>query len=685
MTSTNPLLENSPLPFGFPQFDKIKNEHFAPAFEIAMKEHSDEIAAITNNDAEPTFENTVVALDDSGDKLTRIASIFSNLNSCNTNDELQKLDLEISPKLTAHKDAMFLNEKLFKRIQAIYAKKDTLDLDPESARLLWRYHLDFVRAGASLTSESDKEKLKTLNTELATLETKMQQMILAEVNDSAVWFDDEKALEGFNEDELAGALRAAEAVEESKRKGKYLVKLRNTTQQPVFVSLKNPETRKKILAASVIRGTRGGPNDARETIISIVSKRAERAKLLGFADHASYQLADEMVGTPQNAIQLLARVTPAAARNVAKELEELKKFSGKQDFLASDWDHYTEQLRAEKYSFDENMLKPYFELENCLKNALFFAINKLYGLVFTERKDLPVYEESVKVYDVTDEATGRQVAIFILDLYMRDQKQLGAWMCDYVSQKGKGTDHFQIPIVANHLNLDKPAPGKPTLFTLDELTTLFHEAGHGLHSILSNVRYSRFAGTNVPRDFVELPSQLNECFLLFPEVVKNYRHYETGEVLPDELIAKVRAASKFNQGYATSEFLQAALIDQEWHVLKQDQVPAVDKFSEFQEAVLAKHGLKSEFVPPRYSSAYFAHVFAGGYSAAYQSYLASELLDADCEAWFKANGGLTRENGTRFRKMILEKGGSDDPARMIKEFLGREPNIEPLLERRGLN
>lgn len=685
--STNPLLEKSPLPFEFPQFDKIKNEHFAPAFEAAMKEHSDEILAIANNESEePTFENTVAALDECGQKLARIHMIFSNLNSCNTNDELQKLDVEISPKLQAHKDSMFLNAKLFKKVQALYEKRDTLGLDQESSRLLWRYHLDFVRAGASLTSEADKEKLKTLNSELATLETQMQQAILAEVADSAVWVDKEADLEGLTADELESARKAADAVEESKRKGAFLIKLRNTTQQPVFVSLKNAETRKKILAASLARGCRGGQHDSRKLITTIARKRAERAQLLGFANHAAFQLADEMIGSPQKAIELLARVAKPAMRNALKEAEELKTFSGRmQDFASSDWDHYAEQLRAEKYSFDESMLKPYFELENVLNNAVFFSANKLYGLTFTERHDLPVYHPTVKVYDVKQAEDDTQVAIFILDLYARDNKQGGAWMNNYVEQKGKGTAKFQVPIVGNHMNLDVPAAGKPTLVALDDCITLAHEHGHFLHGALSNVRYSRFEGTNVPRDFVELPSQLNENFMLFPEVVKNYKHHETGEVIPDELIAKVRAASKFNQGYATTEYLAAALLDQAWHALKPEEVPEPDKVEEFEAAALERVGLKSDLVPPRYRSTYFAHIFAGGYSACYASYIVSEVLDADCEQYFKTNGGMTRENGNRFRRLILEKGGSDDPDKMIKEFLGRDPSIEPLMERRGLN
>eukprot|EP00760_Papus_ankaliazontas_P032172 PhM_4_TR5673/c0_g1_i1/m.14868/K01284/dcp; peptidyl-dipeptidase Dcp len=684
--SVNPLLIPSPLPFQFPPFDKIKDEHFAPAFEEAMKQHREEIERVATCTDAPTFENTILGLEESGGVLHRINMLFSSLNSCNTNDALQKLDVEISPKLTAHNDAIFLDSRIFNRVRELYDKKDSLGLDAESSRLLWRYHLDFVRAGAQL-NDADKDKLKALNAELATLETKMQQAILAEVADSAVWFDTEEELEGFTAHELESARKASAAVPEDKRKSNFLVKLRNTTQQPTFISLKRSDTRKKILAASMARGARGGEHDVRSTIATIARKRAERAQLLGFATHADYQLSDEMARTPQKAIDLLARLAKPAVANVAKEAEELKAFRAaksvgidQQEFLASDWDHYAEQLRSEKYAFDESMLKPYFELERVVKDGYFYAAKCLYGVEFSERKDLPVYHPTVRVFDVKEE-DGTPLGLFVLDLYARDNKQGGAWMNNYIEQ-----NKSQHPIVGNHLNLDIPAEGKPTLLTFDEVVTLFHEGGHALHGLLSKVKYSRFEGTTVPRDLVELPSQLNENFMLFPEVIANcYRHVDTNEPIPMELIAKVKAASKFNQGYATTEYLAAALLDQAWHALKPEDVPDAANVEAFEAAALVRVGLKSELVPPRYRSTYFSHIFAGGYSASYYSYIWSEILDADAEKWFKDNGGLTRENGMRFRRMVLEKGGSEDPEKIVEGFLSRTPSIDPLLERRGLN
>lgn len=675
----NPFLAASTLRFQMPPFDKIKDAHFAPAFAEGMRRQLAEIDAIAGNAAAPTFDNTLVALERSGQLLDRVSKVFFNLTAANTNDKLEALELDLAPKLAAHNDAIMLNGKLFARVKALHAQRDSLGLDVESTRLLERYYTDFMRDGGQL-SDAGKTRLKAMNAELATLATAFSQNVLKDINASAVIVDQRADLAGLSGNAIAAAAEAAKARD---LEGKYVLALMNTTGQPPEVDLANRALRERLQQASLARGSHGGDFDNRVVVLRLARLRAERARLLGYANHAAYVLEDETARTTTAVNKLLSELAPPAVANARKEAAAMQALidadKGGFQLAAHDWAYYAEKLRKQRYDFDEAQLQPYFEINSVLQNGVFFAANRLYGIMFKERKDLPVYHPDVRVFEVSD-PDGKPLALFMADFYARSNKRGGAWMNAYVAQSGLFGTH---PVVANHLNIPKPPEGEPTLLTYDEVTTMFHEFGHALHGMFSNVRYPRFSGTNVPRDFVEYPSQVNEMWADWPEVLKNYaRHYKTGAPMPQALLDKVLAAQKFNQGFATTEYLAAALLDQRWHQLTPEQVPT-DALA-FEVDALKQAGVDFAPVPPRYRSTYFSHVFAGGYSAGYYAYIWSAVLDADSVEWFKENGGLSRKNGDWFRQKLLSRGGSVDAMELFRGFRGRDPKIDPLLERRGL-
>jgi peptidyl-dipeptidase Dcp len=680
--AVNPILVESTLPLHFPRFDQFRNEDFLPALEQGMADHRKEIDAIANNPDKPTFDNTIVAMERSGTTLGRAQSAFFNLTSSNTNPELQKIQRAVAPKLSAHEDAIQLDAKLFARIDTLYRQRDALGLDAESSRLLWRYYQDFVRAGARL-SEADKVKLRALNTELATLQTTFAQNVLKERAASAVVFDTREELAGLSDAEIAAASTAATA---AGKPGKFVIELVNTTGQPVLTNLRSHAVREKIMAASLARGVRGGEFDNRAIVSSLARKRAERAALLGYPNHAAFQLAEQTVGGVDAMNKLLAQLAAPGVANARKEAAQMQAVvdTEKGGFTvdAADWAYYAEKVRTARYAFDESQLKPYYELDHVILDGVFFAANKLYGITFKERHDLPVYEPSVRVFDVFDK-DGSQLAIFIGDYYARPNKNGGAWMSAYVPQNGLTGDK---PVIVNNLNIPKPPAGQPTLLTQDEVTTAFHEFGHALHGMFSHVKYPRFAGTSVPRDFVEYPSQFNEMWAAYPDVLKNFaKNYKTGEPIPQALLDKVSAASRFNQGFLTTEYLSATLLDQAWHQIPADQVPAAADVAAFEAAALHRVGLDFAPVPPRYRSAYFSHAFAGGYSAGYYSYIWSEVLAADSVDWVKQHGGLDRKNGDHIRATLLSRGGSADALTLFRDFTGGTPDVGPLLVKRGLD
>ncbi|OON59267.1 dipeptidyl carboxypeptidase II [Massilia sp. KIM] len=679
LEASNPFAQESSLQYGYPAWDKIRNEHFAPAFAEGMRIEAAEVEAIANNKAAPTFDNTIVAMERSGRLLDRVSTVFGTLSGSYTNDAIIALQKELSPKLAAHNDAIRLNPKLYQRIKTLYDKRKQLKLDPESAYLLERYHTDFVRAGAKL-SEADKAKLRDYNSQLAALQTQFAQNVLKEANASALVVDSRDELAGMSEKAIDAA-----AAEARKRglDGKFVVPVVNTTQQAGLSVLSKRATREKLLAASMARGSRGGEFDNREVVLKIAKLRAERARLLGYPNHAAYNLEDQTAKTTEAVNKLLAEFAKPAVNNARKEAAEIQKVidaeNGGFQAAAHDWAYYSDKVRAQRYAFDAGQLRPYFELNRVLVDGVFFAANKEFGLSFKERKDLPTYNEDVRVFDVFD-ADGKQLAIFTFDPYARPNKRGGAWANAWVGQNkllGKK------PVIANNLNVAKPAAGEPTLLTYDEVRTTFHEFGHALHGMFSNVQYPRFSGSRVPRDYVEFPSQVNEMWMAWPEVLANYaKHYQTGEPMPKELLEKVQASQQFNEGFRTTEYLAASLLDQAWHQLSPDQIPT-DVLA-FEAEALKKAGVDFALVPPRYRTTYFSHVFSGGYSAGYYGYLWAEKLDADTVNWFKENGGLTRKNGDHFRKMLLSRGGTMDAMQMYRNFRGKDAVIEPLLERRGL-
>lgn len=679
LPASNPFAQPSKLPFGYPMFDQIKNEDYAPAFAEGMRINAAEIEAIANNRQPATFDNTIVALEKSGQLLSRVSAVFGNLSGANTNDSFKALERELSPKLAAHSDAIRLNEKLYARIKSLYDKRDKLHLDAEAKYLLQRYHTDFVRAGARL-SAADKEKLKSMNGQLANLQTAFAQNVQEEANASALVVATREELAGMSD----AAIDAAAAVAKARGlDGKFVIPVVNTSGQANLAVLTNRAVRERLMAASLERGSHGGQFDNREVVLKLVRLRAEKAALLGYASFADYALEDQTAHDAQAVNRMLAEFARPAVANAKKEGAEIQQVIDREQggfqLAAQDWSFYSDKVRAERFNFDQNQLRPYFELNNVLTKGVFFAANKVYGLTFKERKDLPVYHPDVRVFDVYD-ADGKQLAIFLADFYARSNKRGGAWMNAYVSQSKLMGTH---PVVANHLNIPKPKDGEATLLTYDELRTLFHEFGHALHGMFSDVTYPRFAGTRVPRDFVEFPSQVNEMWSVWPEVLANYAtHYQTGAAMPKELLDKVIASKKFNEGFRTTEYLAASILDQKWHQLSVAQIPT-DVLG-FEAAALKSAGIDYAPVPPRYRTTYFSHTFAGGYTAGYYGYLWSEKLDADTVNWFNEQGGMLRKNGDWFRKMLLSRGGTMDAMQMYRKFRGRDATVEPLLERRGL-
>ncbi len=681
----NPFFVESPLPLHYPQFDKIKDGDFAPAFDRGMADHLKEVTAVADNDAAPSFDNTILALEKSGQILHRTSTVFFNQVGVDTNDARKAIQAEYAPKLAAHRDAVMLNPQLFTRIQTLYDTRNQLGLDAESVRLIERYHTDYVRAGARL-SEADKAHLREINGQLAQLGTRFSQNVLAEVNDTAVVVDTKEQLAGLTDEQIGAA---AEAAKVRGLDGKYVIALLNTTGQPPEAQLQDRAVRERLYRASVARGSRGNAYDNTAIVSQVLKLRAEKAKMLGYPTYAAYVLADETAKTPEAVNAMLTQLAPPAVANARREgavlqamIDKEQAAKGQPTFQleAWDWAYYAEKVRAEKYDFDESQLKPYFEMKNVLENGVFYAAGQLYGLSFKQRTDLPVYNPDVLVYDVYN-ADGSQLAIFIADMYARPSKRGGAWMNSYVEQSALTGN---LPIVANHLNITKPASG-PTLLTWDEVTTAFHEFGHALHGMFSNVKYPYFSGTSVPRDFVEFPSQVNEMWADWPSVLAHYaRHYQTGEAMPKALLDKVLASSKFNQGFATTEYLGSAMLDQSWHQVGADKIPEADGVMAFEAAALKTNGTDYAAVPPRYRTPYFSHIM-GGYAAGYYAYIWSEVLDANTVEWIKAHGGLTRANGDRFRQALLSQGGSKDAMQLFSDFAGHEPQIQPLLERRGLD
>jgi peptidyl-dipeptidase Dcp len=676
---TNPFLTASPLPFQAPPFDRIEDGDFQPALEAGMKVQRAEVEKIAEDPAPPTFENTLVALERSGQLLGRVSRVFNGLSSANTNPTLQKLQEEEAPKLAAHQDAIFLNAKLFKRVEEIYNGRAAAKLDPESSRLVEYYYQQFVHAGARL-SDADKAKLKRLNERDAMLSAKFTNQLLAAAKAGALVVNDKAELAGLPQAELDAAAQAAKT---RGLGGKWLIPLQNTTQQPALTSLADRATRVKLFEASWLRAERGDPNDTRATITELAVLRAQKAKLLGYANYAAWTLGDQMAKTPAAVEQFLAKLVPPATANARREAAGIQELIDRQhgSFKLEpwDWEFYADQVRKAKYDLDEAELKPYFELDRILEDGVFYAAHELYGLSFKERHDIPVYNPDVRVFEVSDK-DGSPMALFYCDYFKRDNKSGGAWMDNFVTQSRLlGTK----PVVFNVANFTKPAPGQLALLSWDDVTTMFHEFGHGLHGMFADQEYPILSGTSVARDFVEFPSQFNEHWALDPKVLAHYAiNITTGKPMPQTLVDKIKNTSTFNQGYDLTELLAAAELDMEWHTLAAGAPePNVDAF---ETAALKATGVDLAQVPPRYRSSYFLHIWSNGYAAGYYAYLWAEMLDDDAFAWFGENGGLTRANGDRFRAMILSRGNTEDLAAMYRAFRGRDPKIEPMLQVRGL-
>jgi peptidyl-dipeptidase Dcp len=677
MTIANPFAQRSDLDFELPPFALIKEEHYLPAFYEGCTQQLAEVQAILDTPGAATFENTIVALEKSGQMLMRTLLVFFNKSSSDTNDAMDKIEEEMAPKLAAHQDAINLNPALYARIKSLYDNRESIGLNTEDAWLLERYYKDLIHAGAHL-SESQRDRLKELNEELSKLETQFSKNVLADTNDLAVLVETIDELDGLSENEIASAAAAAK---DRGHDGKWLIGMVNFSGNPVLDSLTNRALRKKIMQDSLLKGNRANENDNKPVILKVVKLRAERAKLFGKNTHAEHVIAVQTAEHPDNVHAMLRKIAPAAVRNAKAEAQDLKKSAGT-EIESWDWGFYTEQVRLEKYNIDTSKMRPYFELESVLANGIFFAANKLFGITFKERPDLVTYHPEARAFEVFNE-DGTKLGLFIGDFYTRDSKRGGAWMNTLVDQNFLFN---QLPVVVNNLNIPKPPAGKPTLLTFSETTTLFHEFGHALHGLLSQVKYPRVSGTSVQRDFVEFPSQVNEMWILWPEVVENYaRHFETGEKLPQEWIDNLDAASTFNEGHATTSYLAAAILDLAWHSLDSEEAAKVTDVEAFEAQAIKDYGLDFAPVPTRYRSTYFSHIFAGGYSAGYYGYIWSEVLDADTVDWFKENGGLQRKNGEHFRNTLLGRGGSIDSMQMFRNFRGRDSKIEPLLKRRGLN
>lgn len=673
---SNPFAHPSTLPFQAPPFDRIRDGDFKPAIDEGMRRELAEVEAIANNPDAPTFANTIEAMERTGDLLRRVQRVFSGLAQSNTNPTIQQVQTEEATKLAAHRDAIYLNPKLFARVKTIYDRRATLNLPADAQFLVERYYRDFVRAGA-LLSDADKTAMRALNKEQSQLTNQFRNKILADTNASAPVIDDKADLAGLPEADIDAA---AEAAKGRGLSGKWVITLQNTTQQPAQTYLRNRAVRERLFRTSSERGNHGGDNDTKAVVERLAQLRAQRAKLLGFPTFAAYVLDDQMAKKPENAIKLMTDLAPAATAKADDEAGRIQKLIDKEGggfkLEPWDWQYYAEQVRKAEYDLDESQVRPYFELDRVLRDGVFFAANKLYGLTFKERKDIPVYQPDVRVFEVSD-TDGSPLALFYADFFSRHNKAGGAWSSTFVSQSGLlGTK----PAVTNTENITKPAPGQPALLSFTEVTTMFHEFGHALQSMMSKVRYP---SSGIPRDFVEVPSQFNEHWALEQSIFANYaKHYKTGEPMPRELVDKIRKSRTFNQGFATTEYLEAALLDMAWHMLPAE-APLQD-VNTFEPDALRRFHVFMPQVPPRYHSTYFSHIWSSGYSAGYYSYLWSEVIEDDAFAWFQEHGGMTRENGQKFRDMILSRAGASDVAAMYRAFRGRDARIEPLLEDRGL-
>lgn len=673
--SANPFLKPSSLEYELPPFALINDSHYLEAFYAGMEEQQKEIANITMQ-SEINFENTIEALERSGQTLNRVAAVFYNKSSSDTNDTIDAIEAEIAPKLAAHSDSIKLNPQLFERISSLMNSVDALN--PEDAWILRRYYEDFVHAGAKLTAEK-RERVKAINEELSSLQTAFAKNLLTDTNDLAVFVDDVSKLEGLSANQIAACKAAAES---RGKKDMWMIGMVNFTGHPLLRSLKNRDLREEVMKNSLRKGARSNAHDTRTTLLRMVELRTERAKLFGMNCHADYVLSQQTAGNLENVHSMLGKIAPAAAANARKEGSDIQAAinrNGSHELQSWDWDYYTEKVRAEKYNLDTALMKPYFELNRVLVDGVFFAAGKLFGMQFKERPELQAYHPEARVFEVFNE-DGSAIGLYVGDFYTRDSKRGGAWMNSLVKQSSLLN---QKPVVVNNLNIPKPPQGEPTLLTYEETTTLFHEFGHAIHGLLSNVKYPRVSGTAVQRDFVEFPSQVNEMWILWPEVLDNYaRHYETGERLPQAWVEKLDESATFNEGHATSSYMAAAVLDLAWHSL--ESIDGITSVEDFEAKAIRDYGLDYHPVPTRYRSTYFSHIFAGGYSSGYYGYIWSEVLDADTVEWFKENGGLTRSNGDHFRNTLLSRGGSVDSMQMFRDFRGRDADIQPLLRRRGL-
>ncbi|HJW09538.1 MAG TPA: peptidyl-dipeptidase Dcp [Holophagaceae bacterium] len=677
--AANPFFTPSPLPFQAPPFDRIRETDYQPAIEEGMRQRMLEIGRIADNPEAPTFENTFVALEKTGALLNRVSMVLNGVAGANTSDLLQKVQEAMAPKLAAHQDAVVMNAKLFRRVEAVYEKRASLNLDPESLRLVEVVHRNFVLGGAKL-SEADKAKLMELNKEESTLSAQYVNKLLGAAKAGALVLDEKAKLAGLPEADIAAASRAAQ---DRKLDGKWVLPLQNTTQQPELQDLDDRATRKALFEASWNRTERGDANDTRELISRLAQLRAERAKLLGFPSYAAWKLSDQMAKTPEAAIAFMQKLVPAATARAQAEAKDIQALidAQKGGFKVEpwDWEHYAEQVRKARYDLDESQIKPYFELNRVLQDGVFYAANQLYGLTFKERHDIPVYQPDVRTFEVFDK-DGRSLALFYCDYFKRDNKNGGAWMDNFVTQsKLLGTR----PVIYNVCNFTKPAAGAPALISFDDVVTMFHEFGHGLHGIFADQQYPTLSGTSTARDFVEFPSQFNEHWATEPRIFAHYaRHHQTGEPMPQALVDKIKKAGTFNKGYGMTETIAAALLDMDWHSLGAS-APKQDPDA-FEAAALKKDRIDLSCVPPRYRSSYFLHIWGNGYAAGYYAYLWTQMLSDDSFEWFKEHGGLTRENGDRFRAMVLSRGNTIELDKMYRDFRGKNPTLEPMLVSRGL-
>jgi peptidyl-dipeptidase Dcp len=674
---SNPFYAPSALPFHAPPFDKIKDSDYQPAIEAGMAQQMQEIEAIAENPAQPTFENTFAAMEKTGQLLNRAMQTFSAVAGANTNPTIEEIQSDLAPKLAAHQDAIHLNARLFARVKAVHDNVANLHLDAESQRLVQVVYDQFIHAGAAL-NDADKEELKKINEEASTLADKFQRGLLADTKKAAFVTTDRSVLAGLSDAQIA----AAQQLAESRKVQGYVIPLQNTTQQPDFTELTDRATRQAIFQNGWARSEQPD-GDLRPVVARLAQLRARKAQLLGYPSYAAWVLENQMAKTPQAVLDFLNQLIPPATAKAQREGQQIQALIDAQHggftLQPWDWNFYAEQVRRAKYDFDESQVKPYFEINQVLENGVFYAAHELYGLTFTERKDIPVWHPDVRVFEVHD-GDGKPLALFYCDYFKRDNKNGGAWMSSFVDQSRLLGD---LPVVYNVANLPKPAPGQPALISADDVRTMFHEFGHALHGMLSNVEYPSLSGTSVPRDFVEFPSQFNEHWATYPAVFRHYAlHYQTGEPMPDALAEKLRKSRDFNQGYSLTELLAASMLDMQWHTLAPD-APLQD-VDAFEKNALDQSNVDLPSVPPRYRSTYFLHIWSNGYAAGYYAYQWTEMLDDDAYQWFEEHGGLTRANGDRFRRMVLSRGNTEDLNQLYADWRGRPPKIDGMIQDRGL-